>query len=81
MSVFLFDHIRATALIKFFSQMRRLIEVGGCLVRAALIRINTINGNIVIMKQAAMTQPFNDVLPASLMTFTHGLRLLRVYYI
>ena len=36
--------------------------------RAALIRINTITANIIIMKKTAMTQPFNDVLPSPLMT-------------
>lgn len=36
--------------------------------RAALIRINTITANIIIMKKTAMTQLFNDVLPSPLMT-------------
>ena len=36
--------------------------------RAALIGINTITANIIIMKKTAMTQLFNDVLPSPLMT-------------
>ena len=41
----------------FFSRLRRLIGAVGAKSGAALIRVNTIIGKIIIMKQPAITQP------------------------